>query len=40
MLPSSAKTFFRKERQIEGSLIKSITLPENTHVRHITFFPQ
>ena len=38
MLPSFRKKYFNKERQDDGSLVKSITLSENDPVRLITVF--
>ena len=35
--PSSTKYFFTKERHIGGSLVKSITLSENTPARLTVF---
>ena len=36
--PSSTKEYFTKEGHIDGSLVKSITLSENTPVKLIAFF--
>ena len=38
--PPSTKEFFTKERLIDASLVKSITLPGNTPVGLIAFFSQ
>ena len=35
--PSSTKYFFTKERHIDGSLVKSTTLSENTPARLVFF---